>query len=288
MIFAAAQMDDLFLEILLRRFTAQDRNVSPSRSPTYAPSEFAKQPEAKKAKASAKALTDTMERLFAMNKLKVVTEGPPSRPRTKIIEMKDTPDTPQKATEIIAALGTALIEWKAAIGVGDRLTLQKVIEIAGADYRGSRLHRSPRPPLMAGPSAMCSWPAGFEGSMRWSSTASARCKAAGLTTKATPIGRWWRARNDALPTPPFQRPSNGFQRPVHTHPLIPPLRFEGTGAGWKAAPSNAEGLRGSNIAKKHSMTGLVQWHWLESRDVQERGEIAAAIGRLLQDAAKRG
>ena len=28
------------------------------------------------------------------------------------------------------------------------------------------------------------------------------------------------------------------------------------------------------------MTGLVQWHWLESRDVQERGEIAAAIGRL--------
>ena len=25
------------------------------------------------------------------------------------------------------------------------------------------------------------------------------------------------------------------------------------------------------------MTGLVQWHWLESRDVQERGEIAAAI-----------
>ena len=131
---AAAQMDDLFLE-LLRRFTAQDRNVSPSRSPTYAPSEFAKQPEAKKAKASAKALTDAMERLFAMNKLKVVTEGPPSRQRTKIIEMKDAPDTPQKATEIIAALGTVLIEWKAAIGVGDRLTLQKVIDSA-VDHPG--------------------------------------------------------------------------------------------------------------------------------------------------------
>ena len=108
---------------------------APSRSPTYAPSEFAKQPEAKKAKASAKALTDAMERLFAMNKLKVVTEGPPSRQRTKIIEMKDAPDTPQKATEIIAALGTVLIEWKAAIGVGDRLTLQKVIDSA-VDHPG--------------------------------------------------------------------------------------------------------------------------------------------------------
>ena len=42
----------------------------------------------------------------------------------------------------------------------------------------------------------------------------------------------------------FKLASNRFELPVHTHPLIPPLRFEGTGAGLKAAPSNAEGLRG--------------------------------------------
>jgi hypothetical protein len=43
----------------------------------------------------------------------------------------------------------------------------------------------------------------------------------------------------------YEQPSNFFELPVHTHtPLYPPLRFEETGAGLKAAPSNAEGLRG--------------------------------------------
>ncbi len=33
---------------------------------------------------------------------------------------------------------------------------------------------------------------------------------------------------------------------------------------------------------------LVQWHWLEPRDVHERDEIARAIAAMLADAAKRG
>ena len=40
----------------------------------------------------------------------------------------------------------------------------------------------------------------------------------------------------------FKQGSNRFTPPIHTHPLIPPVRFEGTGSGLKTVPSNA-GLR---------------------------------------------
>jgi hypothetical protein len=49
------------------------------------------------------------------------------------------------------------------------------------------------------------------------------------------------------PFRPFKLASNRLQiasNCLSTHPPYTPLRFEGTGAGLKAAPSNAEGLRG--------------------------------------------
>jgi RecA-family ATPase len=86
---AEAQMDDLFL-ILLRRFTAQGRDVSAKQSPTYAPAKFAEQPEAKKLKASRHAMAAAMERLFAAGKIKIVTDGPPSKRRSKLVEVNES------------------------------------------------------------------------------------------------------------------------------------------------------------------------------------------------------
>jgi RecA-family ATPase len=80
-----AEVNQLFLT-LLRRFTAQGRNVSDKTGTSYAPALFARQPEAKTANATSKALAEAMERLFAAGKIKVVTEGPPSHPRTRIVE----------------------------------------------------------------------------------------------------------------------------------------------------------------------------------------------------------
>jgi RecA-family ATPase len=91
---AEAKTDNLFLD-LLRRFTKQQRNVSPSRSPTYAPTIFAGQREAKEAKIKAKAFTDAMERLLAANKIKIVKEGPPSRQRERIAEAGSADDDPR-------------------------------------------------------------------------------------------------------------------------------------------------------------------------------------------------
>ena len=84
---ADAKVDNLFLE-LLRRFTRQERNVSPSRSPTYAPTQFANAPEAKAAKVKAKAFAEAMERLLAANKIKIIREGSPARYRDRIAEVK--------------------------------------------------------------------------------------------------------------------------------------------------------------------------------------------------------
>src|SRR5262249_15281487 len=82
---AEQKVDALFLE-LLRRFTKEGRNVSDKKSPTYAPAQFADEPQAKKAKVTNKALTDAMRRLFAAGKIRNVRDGPPSKMRTRIIE----------------------------------------------------------------------------------------------------------------------------------------------------------------------------------------------------------
>ena len=80
-----AKIDNLFLE-LLRRLTKQGRNVTDRKSPSYAPAVFEGEPEAKKGKISRKRFAEAMTRLFVANKIVVATEGPPSHPRTKIIE----------------------------------------------------------------------------------------------------------------------------------------------------------------------------------------------------------
>jgi RecA-family ATPase len=82
---AEERADTLFLTIL-RRFAEQGRNVSDKLSSSYAPSVFADEPEAKAAKASKKALTEAMARLFAARKIRVVTFGSPSKMRSKIVE----------------------------------------------------------------------------------------------------------------------------------------------------------------------------------------------------------
>jgi RecA-family ATPase len=84
---AQFSVEDLFLT-LLRRFAGQDRDVSPNKSPSYAPAKFAEQPEAKAAKASAKMFAAAMERLLSTNRIRVAHEGPKSRRTTKIIEVE--------------------------------------------------------------------------------------------------------------------------------------------------------------------------------------------------------
>jgi RecA-family ATPase len=68
-----AKADDLFLE-LLRRFADQGRNVSHKKNaPTYAPSLFAKEDEAKKQRIKKADFEDVMSRLFNSNKIYVET-----------------------------------------------------------------------------------------------------------------------------------------------------------------------------------------------------------------------
>ena len=83
---AEAEIDQLFLK-LLRRFTDQGRNVSDKKSPTHAPTLFAEEPDAKAAKANKKDLAEAMTRLFAANRLRVVTVGSASRTRSRIVEV---------------------------------------------------------------------------------------------------------------------------------------------------------------------------------------------------------
>jgi RecA-family ATPase len=86
---AAQPVNDLFIK-LLRRLTDQGRNVSDKTGTSYAPAAFAKQPEATEAKIDKKAFAASMERLFMAGKIKVITEGPPSKQRTRLIETAST------------------------------------------------------------------------------------------------------------------------------------------------------------------------------------------------------
>jgi len=79
---ADAKADGIFLD-LLARFEGQARSVSPNQSASYAPTVFAKQPDAKGA--TAKSLAAAMERLFAADKIKVEESGPPSKRRSRIV-----------------------------------------------------------------------------------------------------------------------------------------------------------------------------------------------------------
>jgi hypothetical protein len=92
---AEQKADNLFLT-LLRRFTKEGRNVSDKSGTSYAPAQFTKQKEAKAAKATNKMLADAMERLFETGRIKLLTEGPPSHPRTRLAEASAVASTDQK------------------------------------------------------------------------------------------------------------------------------------------------------------------------------------------------
>ena len=73
---ADAKAERVFLD-LLAAFEAQGRDVSPKRSPSYAPTVFAKHPHNEGI--TTKGFADAMERLLATNRLRIEPIGPPSR-----------------------------------------------------------------------------------------------------------------------------------------------------------------------------------------------------------------
>ena len=79
--------NDLFLN-LLRRFKEQGRNVTDKKGTSYAPAIFVDAPEARAGKVSKEAFKNAMTRLFDTNRIRVDTEGPPSRQRSKISEVE--------------------------------------------------------------------------------------------------------------------------------------------------------------------------------------------------------
>ena len=79
---AEANTDDLFLA-MLDKVTAQGRHVSPNKSGIWAPSLFAKLPDANGHRRPA--FERAMERLLNANKICVVTVGPPSKQRQQLV-----------------------------------------------------------------------------------------------------------------------------------------------------------------------------------------------------------
>jgi RecA-family ATPase len=83
---AERKVDEVFID-LLRRFTKEGRNVCDKKGTSFAPALFSDEPDAKANKIANKALGDAMRRLFAAGKIRVVTEGPVSKQRSRIIEI---------------------------------------------------------------------------------------------------------------------------------------------------------------------------------------------------------
>jgi hypothetical protein len=83
---AERKADDLFLD-LLRRFSEEGRNVCATKGISFAPAIFVDEPEAKRAKVGKRALAAAMSRLFETKRLRMMTEGPPSKRRSRIVEV---------------------------------------------------------------------------------------------------------------------------------------------------------------------------------------------------------
>jgi RecA-family ATPase len=79
---AEATADDTFLR-LMALFKAQGREVSPNKSPSYAPAVFSKHPDA--CGISSAAFSAAMERLLRAGKIKIETFGPPSHERKRLV-----------------------------------------------------------------------------------------------------------------------------------------------------------------------------------------------------------
>lgn len=92
--------EDTFL-VLLRRYDREGRNVSAHRSPTYAPAVFAKEVVAKQSRIGKRAFEDAMSRLFEAKRLRVVTDGPPSKQRSRIVELAPSNGGYQQASDAI-------------------------------------------------------------------------------------------------------------------------------------------------------------------------------------------
>jgi RecA-family ATPase len=131
---ANAAADNLFLD-LLRRFTKQQRNVSPSRSSTYAPTVFADQSEAKKAKIRAPAFAAAMERLLADDKIKAISEGPESRKRQRIVEAGFVAEI--KTSIVGEAAGATCIQCHTSEG-----TLRKIKRADAVGGKPETLHEA--------------------------------------------------------------------------------------------------------------------------------------------------
>lgn len=77
--------EELFMD-LLRRFTGESRNVGDkANSPTYAPTAFAKEEEAKKYRIKKPDFEQAMRDLFRTRRIRVEEYGRPSRPYSRIV-----------------------------------------------------------------------------------------------------------------------------------------------------------------------------------------------------------
>jgi RecA-family ATPase len=81
---ADAKAENLFLE-LLTRFNKQDRNVNDKTGPTYAPTLFAQESEAKAARIGKQAFANAMRRLFFSNRIHLENYGKPSRQFKRLV-----------------------------------------------------------------------------------------------------------------------------------------------------------------------------------------------------------
>jgi hypothetical protein len=79
---AEAKAERVFVD-LLSKFHAQDRDVSPNRSNSFAPTVFAKHPEAEGI--NKRDFEGAMERLLSARRIDVETVGPPSRRYKRLI-----------------------------------------------------------------------------------------------------------------------------------------------------------------------------------------------------------
>jgi RecA-family ATPase len=82
---ADAAVDAMFLQ-LLEKYDRNGDNVSPKRtSNNFAPSVFAKTPEARKAHFGRQHFEDALDRLIAADRVVIETYGPPSRLATRLV-----------------------------------------------------------------------------------------------------------------------------------------------------------------------------------------------------------
>lgn len=75
---------EVFLN-LLARFTASGRNVTDKTGTSYAPALFAREREAKAVNLNSKALATAMLALFHEGRIRMVIDGPPSKPRSRMV-----------------------------------------------------------------------------------------------------------------------------------------------------------------------------------------------------------